>query len=54
MCGHVHVGLRRYDRLCKDPEKVCLHFSGDEYEGSEEHNHYSFVNGVLKDSDGVT
>ena len=40
-------------RLCKDPEKVCLYFGGDEYEGFEEHSHYSFVDDVLRDNDGV-
>ena len=39
-------------RLCDDHDRVCLHFGGDQYEGLDANRPYSFVDGVLFDSDG--
>ena len=38
-------------QLRANPEQVCLYFGEEEYEGLDEH--YSFIDGVLRDSDGV-
>ena len=37
-------------KLRSDPTRVCLFFGGEEYEGLDDH--YSFVDGVLRDGDG--
>lgn len=39
-------------RLCDDHDRVCLYFGGDPYEGLDGNRPYSFVDGVLFDSDG--
>ena len=39
-------------QLCADPQRVCLYFGDDEYEGLDADSPYTFVDGVIRDGDG--
>ena len=39
-------------QLCADPNRVCIYFGDDEYEGLDAEFPYTFINGVIRDGDG--